>query len=381
MKILNLLTSGGIGGIEVLCRDIASYSDIENEFAFLFGGGAIYDYMKQSKNIVHDLDDGKKITVKRFEKLIQVAKKADVVVVHHSDPFLELYYIFLKLRFPNKKFVSMIHHCYEPKEQGYGRIKNGIRNHILKQMICCSDKMIFVSKAGYNSFSPYFDMDSQKIEIIYNGISKSLLDLGAACKKNVYKLEVVQIYYIGRLVHLKGVDMLIKAIAELSKRYAVHLVCVGDGTDRAKTEELVQKLNIVGDVDFVGFQSDVTSYLEKADLFVYPSRTEIFGISLVEAMAFGNICVANNVGGIPEIIRDGVNGFLNLANDVEGLEQTLEKAIQLLNETDKAEKMRSMAKKTAATFGIDTTIRKLEKVYMELKIDEKKSFGDSPTSR
>lgn len=102
MKILNLLTSGGIGGIEVLCRVIASYSDVENEFAFLFGRGAIYENMKQSENIVYDLDDGKKISAKWFRNLVRVAKKADVVVAHHSDPFLELYYIFIKLLFPKK---------------------------------------------------------------------------------------------------------------------------------------------------------------------------------------------------------------------------------------------------------------------------------------
>ncbi len=368
MKVLNLLTSGGVGGIEVLCRDIGKCSNVENKFVFLYGKGQIFEQMCSLHMDVRNIDFGGKLSVKRTRKLLEEVRDCDIVVVHHDDPFLQMHYLLTAYCYPSKKYISMVHHCYSLNgdDNGYGWIKEKLRNTILKRMFHRSDKILFVSKAGMESYVPYFRIDENKAGIVYNGISQKLIEMGKGCCKGTVRERKIHLYYIGRLVRLKGVDLLIKAIVCLDGKYDLDLVIVGDGKDREKLEQIAGEYHLWQKVVFKGFQEDVTPYLKEADLFIYPSRTEIFGISLVEAMAFGNICIANSVGGIPEIIEDGKNGILNPTNDVEGLTSAIERGIKLLSDEEKAEEIRHNAKMTAAAFCIENTIQRLNQIYMGL---------------
>ncbi len=368
MKVLNLLTSGGVGGIEVLCKDIGEFSDIENRFAFLYGKGNIFRQMELSHMDVSDMDTGQKLSVKRIQKLLATAKDCDVVVVHHDDPYLQIHYLILSYYYPEKKYITMVHHCYSLNgdENRYGGVKEKIRNNILKRMFSCSDRIVFVSKAGQASYDPYFRIETEKIRIVYNGISHKLIESGEGYRKQEIQGRKIRLYYIGRLVRIKGVDLLIEATARIRDRYDIELAIIGDGKERGELEKLVKKYHLEKMVTFRGFQEDVMPYLREADLFIYPSHTEIFGISVVEAMAFGNICIANSVGGLPEIIKDEKNGILNRKNDLEGLTEAIERGIKLLFDRPKADELRKNAQKTAAEFSIENTIQKLNQVYMEL---------------
>lgn len=363
MKVLNLLTSGGVGGIEVLCRDIAQYSEVHNVFCFLFGEGLIYEDMKSSQYDVYSLSYGKKLSLGRFSELKRLAFDCDIVVVHHDDPFLQMHYLMLMKMFPAKKYISMVHHCYDPVADnvGYGFLKRSLKKYLIMQMFKKSNRLIFVSKNGYKSYLCDFKIDGQKVDIVYNGISTTKIELGKNCKKEYG--QTIKLLYVGRLVELKGVDKLIDAFAHL----AVHceLKIVGDGSMRLQLEKMVHDSD-KSRVRFCGFQTDVTNYLSESEVFIYPSKTEIFGLSIVEAMAFGNICVASNVGGIPEIIDDGVNGYLNHDNSVEGLVSAINKAIDVIKDKGKRNLMQSRARATAEKFSILKTVEELEAIYVEL---------------
>ena len=366
MKILHLLTSGGIGGIEILCKDIATYSNVDNVFCFLFGGGSIYEQMKKSGYCVHSLHDNKKISLSKLSKLKCIAKSSDIIVVHHDDPFLEMYYLALIKSYPKKKYISMVHHCYDPVADnlGYGVIKRALKHHIISQMFQNSNKLVFVSKAGLNSYAGTYHFDRRKTSIVYNGIGEKFLDGGRGIKKEQHSL--IKLLYVGRLVELKGVNVLVDVLPEIISHQDVYMDIVGDGKSRNELENKVATLGIQDRVTFHGFKDNVTPYLKDADIFVYPSKTEIFGISLVEAMAFKCICVANNVGGIPEIIHDGKNGFLNKDNSAEGLKKALIKAIDSTLDISLRDKIMNAARKTAEDFSISKTISNLEDIYQSV---------------
>lgn len=365
-KVLHLLTMGNIGGIEVLCRDIAAGSELDHTFCFMFGEGTIYDEMLAEGQAVISFKEYKKISRKRVTKLRAATQDFDVIIIHHDDPFLEMYYLLLKRILPEKKYISMVHHCYDPEtdKQNYGFIKLNIKRFIVQKMFQKSNKLIFVSNAGYKSYVSDYRIDESKVEIIYNGIGNDKLLAGS----NVQKLphHPLNILYLGRLVKLKGVSSLIDAFSRVASEYDVILNIVGDGGERAKLEEQAKRLGIIDKVTFYGLQRDVISYLKQADIFVYPSRTEIFGISIVEAMAFGCICIANNVGGIPEIISDGINGFLNNSNSEEELQRKMESAISLCGEDMRRQEMMKKARMTAELYSIDNTIKNLEVVCRAL---------------
>lgn len=365
VRILNLLTAGGVGGIEVLCKDIGVNSTQEHTFCFMFGEGKIYQQMKEMGQNVVSLSKYSKISIRRLFALYSLAKEYEIVVVHHDDPFLELYYLLLNFFFKKKKFISMVHHCFDKEgETQYGVIKRSLKHFIIMIMFSYSDMIIFVSKAGYISYLDTFKIDEQKVRVVYNGIGSEKLKKGLQVKKEVH--DELKIVYIGRLVKLKGVHQLLNVFAELDDKYLIYLEIIGDGPERISLEKEAKNLKIENKICFRGFQDDVTPYLVDADIFVYPSKTEIFGISIVEALAFRNICVANNVGGIPEIIKDGENGFLNLENTTKGLMDKVEQALTLYRNDEKREQMRDMAQETASKFTIQKTVERLDAVCQQL---------------
>ena len=177
----------------------------------------------------------------------------------------------------------------------------------------------------------------------------------------------MKLLYVGRLVKLKGVDSLITEFSNICNNHDLILDIVGDGPEKEQLVREVEKLNLSNKVFFHGFKTDITSYLSDADLFIYPSYSEIFGISIVEAMAFKCVCIASNVGGIPEIIKNGINGFLNISNTSDELREKMYEAIALCANWNARNSMMENARITAESFTIEKTIGDLEAMYQELK--------------
>lgn len=366
MKVLNLLTSGNSGGIESLCRDIGKNCRIENGFCFLFNNGTIYDQMKDLGITAYDLSNcGKKLSFEKWNALKNIAKDYDIIVVHHGDPILKLYFLLLHNTFKNKKFVTFVHSCYEEKYFfPENKAKRKIAYSIFQNGLDKSDYVVFVSNAGKISYEKVFKLDSSKCQVVYNGISPDKINDG----KNIMPKNHAPytLTYIGRLVDVKGVKFLINAFNILNSKYDIELSIIGYGPQQEKLENMVKEYNLNDKIHFLGQQSDVKPFLRETDIFVYPSVCqEVFGISIVEAMAYGCIVIANNVGGIPEIIEDKKSGFLNKETSDESLAACIEAAIYMLEKSENVQ-MSNCAKQTAEKFSINNNIKKLEKIYKTL---------------
>jgi len=134
------------------------------------------------------------------------------------------------------------------------------------------------------------------------------------------------ILFVGRLLALKGVDHLIRAMPRVTAACPeARLVIVGDGEERSHLMALVRDLELVERTVFAGERQheDVIRYMRAADLFVLPSLIESFGIVLLEAMSCGLPVVASNVMGIPSLIGDGENGCLVPPGDEAALARSI----------------------------------------------------------
>lgn len=354
MKILHLLSSGNIGGIESLCRDIGLNSN-DNGFCFLFGDGMIYDQMKEKGLVTYSLkDENRKINRIKWKKLCLIADQYDVIVVHHGDPILKFYYYMLTRKI-SKKFITVVHSCFEEKYfYPNNRLKNILGKMIFQSSLSVSDRVIFVSNAGKKSYDNAFNISPEKCCVVYNGIGKDKLIAGRETKTCLP--EIYNISYIGRLNHVKGIDLLINAVGMLVAQYPIHLSIIGDGDIRKDLEQQVHTSGLSSYVTFYGKQLDVIPFLKRTDIFVYPSVwQEVFGISVVEAMAFGKLCVVNSVGGLPEIINDGINGFITEDVSAEKVAKGIERAI-LSYKDGSFSNISEEARKTAESFSIGNTV-------------------------
>lgn len=127
----------------------------------------------------------------------------------------------------------------------------------------------------------------------------------------------------------KGMNYCIDAMSILAKKYSnIRLLIVGDGELRNALEKQAKDLGLEGAVKFLGFRRDVDLILNAIDIFVLASPFEPCGIAMIEAMATGKPVVGSASGGIPEIVEDGVTGFLFIPKDSTSLAKTLERLIE-----------------------------------------------------
>lgn len=126
------------------------------------------------------------------------------------------------------------------------------------------------------------------------------------------------------LVPRKALDVLIDAAAELKQRgVACRTLIAGNGSERAALEAQVSRLGLESQVSFLGFRSDKADLLGAADAFVLSSHREGLGVAALEAMAAGKAVVASRVGGLAEVVDEGVTGHLVEAGDAQRLAEAM----------------------------------------------------------
>jgi glycosyltransferase involved in cell wall biosynthesis len=130
--------------------------------------------------------------------------------------------------------------------------------------------------------------------------------------------------WIGRMTAVKRTDDILLAVKLVRDSGVDACLClVGDGPDREQVEKKAHELGIVKSCFFLGYQEDVARYYAAFDALVLPSANEGTPVSAIEALAGGRPVVATRVGGVPDVVRDGVDGFLVDPGDVEALAERL----------------------------------------------------------
>jgi len=172
------------------------------------------------------------------------------------------------------------------------------------------------------------------------------------------------------LIHLsnfrpvKRVMDCIRILAEVRKSVPAYLLMVGDGPERGPAEHLARQLKVDPYVWFMGKQNHVERLIPLAHVLLMPSDLESFGLAALEAMACGVVPVATRVGGVPELITDGEDGFLEQVGDIE---TQAERVVTLLQNDDLHYRMAKTGRWNAAErYCPDKIIPKYEQYYREI---------------
>jgi N-acetyl-alpha-D-glucosaminyl L-malate synthase BshA len=172
------------------------------------------------------------------------------------------------------------------------------------------------------------------------------------------------------LVHLsnfrpvKRIPDVVEIFAMVRKEIPAQLLFIGDGPERTIGEWMVREKGLTRDVVFMGKQNQVQNLLGVADVMLLPSDLESFGLAALEAMACGVPSVCSRVGGVPEVITDGVEGYLVPPRDVNTM---AERTLRILTEPGRRETMGKAARQRASTeFCATKIIPRYEKLYQSV---------------
>jgi glycosyltransferase involved in cell wall biosynthesis len=229
-------------------------------------------------------------------------------------------------------------------------------NDIYNEMFSTADKSLVLS-SGIKKIIEGKIGKSNKTEVLYNPCPQII-------KSTEHKKQNI-ILFAGTLMQLKGYEDLLKAFASLKECKDWILVFAGNG-EIAKAEKLSKELGIEKRVRFLGWVNgdEKDKIFREASIFCLPSYAEGFPMAVLDAWAYGIPVVTTPVGGIPDIVKDSVNGLLFQPGDIEKLSQQLEKLIQdkELRETIVAES----DKLVNEVFNINVINKKLDRIYLDL---------------
>ena len=168
--------------------------------------------------------------------------------------------------------------------------------------------------------------------------------------------------HISNFRPVKRVLDCIRILQEVRKETAAHLLMVGDGPERGPAEVLARALGVERHVTFMGKQSHVERLLPLAHVLLLPSELESFGLAALEGMACGLPAVATRVGGLPELVTEGVDGFLEPVGDIRA---QAGRVVQLLTDQPLYAKISGAARRTAETRFCTSLIIPLYEQYYE----------------
>jgi glycosyltransferase involved in cell wall biosynthesis len=220
-----------------------------------------------------------------------------------------------------------------------------------------------------------FPSDWHKFEVTPLGVDLSRWGL-APFRDNPSPFELIS---VGRLVEIKGYPLLLQAVACLQREGRnVRLTLVGDGPDRGSLEQQARRLGIEDRVMFAGWrnQGELRDLYLASDVGVLSSFAEGIPVVLMEAMATGVPCVAPRINGIPELIRDGIEGLLFTASDVSELTSAISK---LMDDRELRRRMAASSReRVTEKYDLQKNVRRLSEVFSRWMSPERAASDAHP---
>jgi len=253
-------------------------------------------------------------------QLIRLIQKYRIQIVNIHYPAECFFYLAICRRILPIRLITSVH--------GADLFPDGISRaaypKAIKWLLDLSDRIVTSSNAYREDVASVFPQLRDKIVSIHNSVDLAELNV---CS-HYPETDCYKPYILCIAMHneKKGLDVLLRAFALIhDKEPSLKLMLVGDGPLRGQLEDLASTLGIAKKVEFLGRQgrTQVADLLHSCEVFVLPSRSEPFGIAIIEAMACEKPVISTKVGGIPEIIEHGRNGILIEPDDPKALTEAL----------------------------------------------------------
>ena len=253
----------------------------------------------------------------------------------------------------------------------FGKLKTRIFILLEKISALVTDRLVMLTEQEKIDHLHFHIAPENKFSVVHSGInldefSNTSVDPAAMKRRLGIPEDNLIVGTVGRLTSIKGHRYLIEAARKIAgSRPDTTFVILGDGELLDELKNMVTRSDIEENIKFLGWRSDVAEVMSTFDIFALPSLNEGMGRVLVEAMALGRPIVASNIGGIPDLVVDGENGYLVPVGDVETLAARIRK---LLDDPEKREEMGECGKKIAIDYSANAMVQKIDRVYRKLVV-------------
>lgn len=355
-RVLNISTGfNPTGGTPAKLRALMKASTHEH---YIYHPG----YNDNKEGIMRELPFYSAIGVKAFAgihnrniiahviEISRIIKKYNIEIVHFYFNFEMLFVLLLKPLWPKVKFVR----SYE----GYIEVSR-MRRFIISLCIPFIDYNIYISNYIKDRYEKLYNgLKKQKSSIIYNS--------PVYIQQINEQIERTKILYVGAMNKHKNVQLQIEVMNCVINKYHrndIVLTIIGDGPDRSKIEELINKYNLGNNIVLMGIRKDVGKQLNTAKIYIHTATNEGFGISVVEAMFMKCPCMVANASALPELVDNSCGFILPIDNP----DEWAKKLIYLTDNPEIAKKLGENAHNRAnQLFSLDKFTSLHDKLYSSL---------------
>lgn len=288
-------------------------------------------------------------------------RNADLIHLHTPNPIGEL----ACLSAPRGTPLLITYHSDVVRWRLLERLDRIVLQRLMKR----ADRVIAFTRR-YVESSPVIRHHAAKCAIIPHGIDPTEFTRGPAIEGRVRRLRDEHgpriVLFVGRLVYYKGLDILIRAMADVA---GAKLLIAGDGPLREPLTALAREMGLTSRITFLGrvSQEERAACYHASDLLVLPAthRSEAFGVVQVEALACGLPIVSTNIdSGVPFVNQDGITGLIVEPGDAAGLSAAI---LRILSDASLREAMAGEGRRRAQSlFSRDVMLRDLLSLYSEI---------------
>lgn len=385
-------------GISFMCYSPKVYSGLD-KFNLILSGKlkekgitpvfVFYDTMECQPTIQSDLEKQGGIVelipskdyVGLFFSIYRLYKKYRPVFVHtHFVNYVKLLTCLLSVCFRNKHFTTFHSMIYDDTYVGYKKKKGWLKSCLLRSFFRIleerSEKLFVISKLIGRQLTEFLGHTSLKIHTLYLGVNTTVSMKTKQDVRNELGISnnAVVLLNISAKEHIKGIDLLLQALAKLLARFPEKkIILLHAGGLRSDTQynkdyesylyNMTKQLQLENNVMWLGIRNDIADIMPAVDIYVHPSLQEGLGMVNMEAAVASVPLVGSDVGGIPEIIQNGKNGFLFQVGNVEDL---ADKIAVLIDEEILRMKMGNCSREILLKeFDVNNQSDKLLNLYMQ----------------
>jgi glycosyltransferase involved in cell wall biosynthesis len=339
LRVLLTIDEASLGGGQMHVLLLAKYlreADFDVEIA-TEAKGWLVDEALSLNIVVHQIVISNQFTWQSFQHIRQLLQNGQFDVLHTHGGTAGFWVRLVAAGLNRQHIIVHTYHglhylniLEEPGQTIKQAIKRSIFKLIDRLLLNYTDRIICVCRSDYDKAIAAGVATIDQTSIVYNGIelAKFSIPLDQATARQLFNLDPNEFIFgnVGRLHEQKGHKFLLQAMAQMTNQS--RLMIVGDGRLREQLMILAAELKISDRVLFLGARADINEFLSAINVFIMPSLWEGQPIALLEALAIGKPCIASSVDGIPEIITDGINGYLVSPKDVETLAKAMDLAIE-----------------------------------------------------